>query len=92
MQQNSIVEQQQNNNNNKNDIRFTIQFFENVDFFDSNMKIFFNKNVHIIIVDRHTYYRDVFFFIDKLKNLKKNSFNFKIKKYIFDYIKNDVFN
>ena len=60
---------------------------EDVDFFDSNLKDLFDKNSHIIIVGRHIYYRDVFIFIDRLKNLKKSFSRFKIKKYVVDCMK-----
>ena len=82
---NSIANQQLINNNK---MQFIIKILKNIDFFNSILNNSSNKNIDIIIVNRHIYYRDVFFFINKLKNLKKSFFDFKIKKYIFDCFKN----
>ena len=64
---------------------------KNIEYFDSKYENSFEKNFMIVISDRHISYRDVFIFIDRLKNLKKNFFNSKIKKYVAECIKNDVF-
>ena len=46
-----------------------IRIIDDIEYFDS---IYENdKNNSIVNVDRHIYYRDVFTFVDKLKNLKK---------------------
>ena len=52
-------------------MQFIVRFSENVDFFDSTLDDSSDKNVNIMFVDRHIYYRNVFFFTDRLKNLKK---------------------
>ena len=63
---------------------------EDIDYFDSKYNDSFEKNVIIVIFDRHIFYRDVFIFIDRLKNLKKNFFDSRIKKYVVECIKNDA--
>ena len=73
--------------NDNDDMQFIVKSSKNIDYFDSNLKNFFDKNVEMMIVDRHIYYRDVFFFIDKLKNLKKNFFDSRIKKYVVECFK-----
>ena len=47
--------------NNINDMQFIVKSSKNIDYFDSNLKKIFDKNFEIMIVDRHIYYRDVFF-------------------------------
>ena len=71
-------------------MQFIVRFSKNVDFFDSTLNDSSSKNVDIMFVDQHIYYRDVFFFIDKLKNLKKSFFDLKIKKYIFHCFKSET--
>ena len=63
---------------------------ENIDFFDFRRENDKNKNV-IVNVDRHIYYKNVFVFIDKLKDLKKNSFDHKIRELIDECLRDDVF-
>ena len=62
---------------------------ENIDFFDSRREIDKNKNV-IVNVDRHIYYKNVFVFIDKLKNLKKSSFDHRTRELIVECLRDDV--
>ena len=62
---------------------------ENIDFFDSRRENDKNKNV-IVNVDRHIYYKNVFVFIDKFKNLKKSSFNHKICELIVECLRDDA--
>ena len=73
--------------NDNDDMQFTVKSSKNIDYFDSNLKNLFDKNFEMMIVDRYIYYRDVFFFIDKLKNLKKNFFDSRIKKYVVECFK-----
>ena len=68
-----------------------IDFAKNIDYFDSNYENSFEKNFLIIIFERHTFYRDVFIFTDRLKNLKKKISDSRIKKYVFVCMKNIVF-
>ena len=75
--------------------RFVIvKFFENINYFDF---IYMNNNdststILIINVDRYVFYRDVYVFIDRLKNLV-NDFIEKqrVKNFLFDCFRNDVF-
>ena len=63
---------------------------ENIDCFDSKYSNSSNKNSFIMNFDRYIYYRDVYVFIDRLKNLKQSFFDFRIKKYVFACMKNDA--
>ena len=75
--------------------RFVIvKFFENINYFDF---IYMNNNdststILIINVDRYVFYRDVYVFIDRLKNLV-NDFIEKqrVKNFLFDCFRDDVF-
>ena len=62
---------------------------ENIDFFDSRRENDKNKNV-IVNVDRHIYYKNVFVFIDKLKNLKKSSFDHRMRELIVECLRDDA--
>ena len=73
--------------NDNDDMQLIVKSSKNIDYFDSDLKKIFDKNFEMMIVDRHIYYRDVFFFIDKLKNLKKSFFDSKIKKYVVECFK-----
>ena len=64
---------------------------ENIDYFDSEYSNSSNKNSFIMNSDRYIYYRDVYVFIDRLKNLKQNFFDSRIKEYVFACMKNDAF-
>ena len=63
---------------------------KNIDFFDFRRENDKNKNV-IVNVDRHIYYKNVFVFIDKFKNLQKSSFDHKMRKFIVECLRDDVF-
>ena len=69
------------------DDKSIIKFFENVDYFDSNYENLNNINVFIVNVERHNFYRDVFVFIDRLKNFAIDFIEFKIKKYVVECLK-----
>ena len=73
--------------NDNDSMQFIIKSLKNIDYFDSKLKNSFDKNFEMMIADRHTYYRDVFFFIDRLKNLKKSFFDSRIKKYVVECFK-----
>ena len=62
---------------------------KNIDFFDSRRENDKNKNV-IVNVDRHIYYKNVFVFIDKLKNLKKNSFDHRVRELVVECLRDDA--
>lgn len=64
---------------------------ENIEYFDFEYEDFFDKNSFIMNFNRYIYYRDIYVFIDRLKNLKQNLFDFKIKKYVFACLKNNAF-
>ena len=66
-----------------------IKSIENIEYFNF---IFENdKNDVIVNFDRHVYYRDVFVFVDKLKNLKKDSSNNRICEFVISCLRDDVF-
>ena len=65
-----------------------VESSKNIEYFDSDYENSSEKDFFIVIFDKHIFYRDVFIFIDRLKNLKKNFSKFKIKKYIVDCLKN----
>ena len=67
-----------------------VDLSKNIEYFDSKYEDSFERNFIIVIFDRHIFYRDVFIFIDRLKNLKKNFFDSKIKKYVAECMKNDI--
>ena len=81
-----------NNNNNDNDINnnfdnqqsaSTIHSVENIKFFDFIYDDFNDGNFVIINVDKHVFYRNVYVFCDRLKNLAKDFINKqKMKKMI----------
>ena len=73
--------------NDNDDMQSIVKSSKNIDYFDSKLKNSFDKNFEMMIVDRHTYYRNVFSFIDKLKNLKKSFFDLRIKKYVVECFK-----
>ena len=68
-----------------------IESSKNIDYFDSNYENSSEKNFFVVIFERHIFYRDVFIFIDRLKNSKKNFSEFKIKKYVVDCLKRNAF-
>ena len=72
------------------DDRSILKNSENIDFFDFRRENDKNKNV-IVNVDRHIYYKNVFVFIDKFKNLKKNSFDHKMREFVVECLRDDAF-
>ena len=76
-------------NENVND-KSIIKFFKNVDYFDSNYENSNNINVFIVNVERYSFYRDVFVFIDRFKNFAIDFIEFKIKKYVVKCLKKKV--
>ena len=67
-----------------------IKSAENVGYFDSDYENSFGTNQSIVSSERHNFYRDVFIFTDHLKDLKKTSSDFRMKKLIFICLKEDV--
>ena len=67
--------------------------FEKIDYFDSDRGFDKNEKNYAIIehVDRHVYYKNVFVFVDKLKKLKRNSFDHKIREFVVDCLRDDAF-
>ena len=63
---------------------------ENVNYFDFDYEDSIDTDQFIVSFDRHNFYRDVFIFIDHFKNLKKISFDFRIKKLMSICLKSDV--
>lgn len=64
----------------------SIKSLEDVNFFDS---FYEDLNDFVIVnVDRHVFYRNVYVFFDRLKDLVKSVFEKqKIRKLIFDYLR-----
>ena len=74
---------------NVDDERSILKTFGNIDYFDSRREN--EKNTKIIVnVDRHVYYKDVFVFIDKLKNLEKKSSDHRVREFIVECLREDV--
>ena len=68
--------------------RFIINFSENIDYFDWKLENVENRL--LINVDRHLFYRDVFAFETRLKNLIKIFFVDKIRKLILITLRNRI--
>ena len=74
-----------------NDNNFSIiKSIENIDYFNFDYEDFFDIDQFIVIFDRHSFYRNVFTFIDHLKCLKKNFFVARVKDLIFICFKSEV--
>ena len=77
--------------NSKN--RSLINISKHIEYFYSNyMNInnFFNE-ISIVTIDKYIYYRDVYIFIDRLKNFVDDNIDEqRIKKFFFDYLKRNV--
>ena len=73
-----------------NILQSTIKSAENVNYFDSDYEDSFDTDQFIVNSKRHNFYRDVFIFIDHLKNLKKTFSDLKVKKLIFTCLKKDA--
>ena len=78
-------EQQQNDHSSS-----VIKSIENVDYFDFEYENSIDTNQSIVSVKRYNYYRNVYIFIDHLRDLKKIDFDFKIKKFVFTCFKNET--
>lgn len=72
----------------KNKTRLTIiKSIENVDFFDFAYKN--TNNRFIVNVNRYIFYRDIYVFVNRLKDFVKNFTNKqKIKNLILEYLRN----
>ena len=72
-----------------------LQFFQDVEYFDfkyENSNNVTNIDVFIVNNDKHIFYRDVYVFIDKLKNLIKNSIDEqRVRELLFDCFKKNLF-
>lgn len=65
-----------------------IKSTKNIDYFDFAYENLIYTNVSIINVERHVFYRDVYVFIDRLKNLAKDFVDEqKVKKLILDCLR-----
>ena len=74
---------------NADDERSILKTFENIDYFDSRREN--EKNTKIIVnADRHVYYKDVFVFIDRLKNLEKKSSDHRVRELIVECLREDA--
>ena len=74
---------------NVDDEKSILKIFENIDYFDSRREN--EKNTKIIVnVDRHVYYKNVFVFIDRLKNFEKKSFDHRVREFIVECLREDV--
>ena len=71
-----------------NDCSAIIKSVENIDYFDLNYNDDFNSTASIVNVERHVFYRDVYVFVNKLKNLAKDfTSESKIKKFVLDCLR-----
>ena len=71
------------------DDKSVLKSSENIDFFDSRRENDKNRNV-IVNVDRHIYYKDVFVFIDRFKNLKKSSSDHRVREFVVECLRDDA--
>ena len=71
------------------DEKSVLKNLENIDFFDSRRENDKNRDV-IVNVDRHIYYKNVFVFIDRLKDLKKKFFDHKVRELIVECLRDDA--
>ena len=69
------------------DIRF-LRSTKNIEYFNFIYENF--DNLMIVNVDRHIFYRKVYNFIDKLKKLKQNFFEFKMKKFVSSCLRDEI--
>ena len=74
-------------NNGRGGMRPPVQSSEDVGFFDPDVEDSSGKNAFIIAVGLHNYYRDVFSFTDRLKDLEKGSSGPRVKEHISGCIK-----
>ena len=65
-----------------NILQSAVKSAENVSYFDFDYENSFDTNQFIVNSRRHNFYRDIFIYIDHLKNLKKIFSNSKMKKLI----------
>ena len=74
---------------NADDEKSILKTFENIDYFDSRREN--EKNTKIVVnVDRHVYYKNVFVFIDKLKNFEKKSSDYRVRQFIVECLRENV--
>ena len=72
-----------------NEQRFVIiRTIDNIEYFDSTYEN--EKNNSIVNVDRYIYYRDVFIFVDRLKNLKKKFVDVRVREFVVFYLRNET--
>ena len=69
------------------DIRF-LRSTKNIEYFDSTYENF--DNSMIVNVDRHVFYRNVYNFIDKLKKLKQDFFESKMKEFVSSCLRDEI--
>ena len=87
-------QQNQNEKNQNENFQSTIRFSKNIDYFylkyiDVND---FSNIFFIVIIDRYIWYRDVYAFTNKLKNLVKRFIDeSRIKKLLLDCLKKETF-
>ena len=72
-----------------NEQRFVvIRTINDIEYFDSTYEN--EKNNSIVNVDRYIYYRDVFIFVDRLKNLKKNFVDARVRELVVFCLRNET--
>ena len=72
-----------------NEQRFVvIRTIDDIEYFDSTYEN--EKNNSIVNVDRYIYYRDVFIFVDRLKNLKKNFVDARVRELVVFCLRNET--
>ena len=75
---------------NNNDLQSIIRFVENVDYFDSNYENSIDIDQSIVNFEKHNFYRDVYIFIDHLKNLNKITSDSKVKELVIICLKKEA--
>ena len=63
---------------------------EDIGFFDPRREDDKNRDV-IVNVDRHIYYKNVFVFIDRLKDLEKSSSDHRVRELVAECLRGDAF-
>ena len=72
-----------------NEQRFIIiKIVDDIKYFDFTYEN--EKNNSIVNVNRHIYYRDIFIFVDKLKNLKKSFIDAQFRKFVVFCLRNEI--
>ena len=75
---------------NNNNLQSIIKSVENVDYFDSNYENSIDIDQSIVSFEKHNFYRDVYIFIDHLKDLNKITSDSRVKKLVIICFKREA--